>query len=90
MIRDTDLNALWAAFHAKRRKGSDTIKVSASSLGALLETHHALVSGGKLAVTLGPDHVSLVGELPPKDFEQLAKAVDQRRAFAQRNVSKQV
>jgi hypothetical protein len=85
MITDHDLHELWTAYNAKRRANSSTIKVPASSLGALLTAHHELysrlTSAGKLAVTLGADHVSMVGELGPKDFEALAKAVDQRRAY---------
>lgn len=90
MIPDRALHELWAAFHAKRRANSTTIKVDASSLGLLLESHHTmygqLSKAGKLAVQLGPDHASMVGELSPADFEQLAKAVDQRRTF--NNVNK--
>lgn len=85
MISDRTLHELWAVVHAKRRTNSTTVKVDASSLSVLLETHHTLYSqlsaSLKLAVTLGPDHASMVGDLSPADFATLAKAVDQRRAF---------
>lgn len=82
MITDRALSDLWPAVNAKRRKGSDTIKVSASSLGELLQTHHALVSQpGKLAVVLGDDHASLIGNLSADDFKAHAKAVSQRHEF---------
>jgi hypothetical protein len=89
MISDRALHDLWAVFNAKRRKGSTVIKVEADSLGALLTTHHTLYSqltaSKKVEITLGPDHASMVSQLSAADFASLAKAVEQRAAFARSN-----
>lgn len=82
MISDTALHTLTTAANAKRRKGSTTIKVDAAALDELIRTHHELYDAakrsGRLSVTLGPDHASLVGDLSATDAAALSKALAQR------------
>lgn len=63
LTSDTGLASLWTIAQAKRRKGSNVLKVPADALEALLKDHHTLITALRsrklLSVTLSPDQKSL-------------------------------
>lgn len=63
LTTDSELRALWEAYHSKRRKGTTTQAVPIVALEHLLKDHHtlftALQSRKLLQITAGPDQESL-------------------------------
>lgn len=63
LTSDTALADPWTIANAKRRKGSNVLKVPADALEALLRDHHTLITALRsrklLTISLNPDQESL-------------------------------